>query len=497
MSLIARKLNSIHKKLRRRKFIANASAYISSNVLLKSASFLLIPIWTRFLTPADYGIIGTLGAYGGVLMPLLMMGLHGAAVRHYYDYKDNPIRRKGYVTSVMLFQMLFSTFLIIMLNIWGPALWARFTSENIPFDPYVRLMLWYVCVANWIHIPKSLYQAQQKARSYVYIGYGGFLLTVIAKLVLVVGLRQGAYGYMMGQLIATVILTVVVFSFVFSEWFVPEIKWEYIRAGLTFGLPIVPHTMSGWALKASDRLILEHSVPLTELGLYNFGHMVGQVAEFLVGGISQAWSPYYYRLMENHPNPDTKIVQVVSFYIALIGGICLSGILFAGEIIYILLPSSYYGATSYISPILLGFLLLGFYLFAVQPLFYFKKTELLPILTGGVAIFSIILNIWLVPRYGAMASAWITTFAFGLRFLVFFIVSQRYQKIDYPLFRYLAPVSIIIISTFASVQLNVWGFWSLGIKLILLTSYILVAFLLLIKPYMKASLSQYLLEFSR
>ena len=71
----------------------------------------------------------------------------------------------------------------------------------------------------------------------------------------------------------------------YKNWFTWHVKWKYIRDALDYGLPLVPHALAGWALLASDRLILEHYVSLTELGLYNFGYKLGMVMSFLVYGI--------------------------------------------------------------------------------------------------------------------------------------------------------------------------------------------------------------------
>jgi len=118
----------------------------------------------------------------------------------------------------------------------------------------------------------------------------------------------------------------------------------------------VPHGIASWILQASDRIILQRFVPLAEVGLYNFGYTIGMGMQFLVMGINQAWSPHYFRLMKAESGADAKIVRAVSVYISLIGGICLAGVLFAGEIVHLLMPPRFYGAVPYIAPVLAGYL---------------------------------------------------------------------------------------------------------------------------------------------
>jgi len=165
----ARQRNTYWKKLKHHKLVTNATVYISGHVLQKGVGFLLLPLWARFLTPDDYGITGTLAAYSGVLSAILMMGLYGAVVRHYFDYENDLENQKEYITSVLLFQIIVAFIIILLLDVSGPVLWKYFTAGNIPFRPYVRLMLWTVYIGIVIQIPLAIYRAQQKARAYVII----------------------------------------------------------------------------------------------------------------------------------------------------------------------------------------------------------------------------------------------------------------------------------------------------------------------------------------
>ena len=66
--------------------------------LQKAVSFLLLPVWTIYLTPSDYGIMGTLNAYGNVLNILLMFGIYGAVTRYYFDFKQDHEAQCRYVS---------------------------------------------------------------------------------------------------------------------------------------------------------------------------------------------------------------------------------------------------------------------------------------------------------------------------------------------------------------------------------------------------------------
>lgn len=468
-------------RFKQHRLVTTASVYVSGYVLQKAASFLLIPVWARFLTPQDYGITGTLLAYGGVLATVLGLGLSGAVVRHYYDHAADRTQLGRYITSVILFQVAMPGLVVVALDIWGPTLWARFTANTIPFHPYVRVMLWATYVDLLSQIPVALYQAQQRATQFMSVQYSRFLLGVATSVLFVIALQLGAYGVLLSQLVAGTLVSGTVLYLAGRTWFTRHVSWGYVRSALGYGLPLVPHALASWVLQAADRLILERFVSLTELGLYNFGYTLGMGMQFLVIGINQAWTPHYFRQMQADPEAEGKVVRVASIYVALVGGACLAGVLFAGEIIYLLMPGSYLGAAPYVPPVLTGYLLLGFYYFASAPLFYFKKTRVIPMLTGTAAAVNVAGNLLLVPRLGAIASAWITMITYGLLFLLAFRAGRRYQRIAYPLVRYALLTGLILIATVAATPLGIFAMPGIALKAALVILYAATAYLILLR----------------
>ncbi len=318
----------------------------------------------------------------------------------------------------------------------------------------------------------------------MYVQYSRFLLGVATSVLFVIALQLGALGVLLSQLVAGILVTVTVLYLAGRTWFTRLISWHYVREALGYGLPLVPHALASWILQAADRLILERHVSLTELGLYNFGYTLGMAMQFLVVGINQAWMPHYFRLMKADPDARKKVVRVASIYVALVGGVCLFGVLFAGDIIRLLMPVSYLGAERYVPPVMTGYLLLGFYYFASAPLFFLKKTRLIPLLTGAAAAVNILGNIWLVPDYGAMASAWITMLTYGLLFLLAYLVGQRYQRIAYPQAKYGFFIGLILVATVAATPLDTIGGPGLGAKMALTIIYAAAAYLFLLRPQM-------------
>jgi O-antigen/teichoic acid export membrane protein len=469
--------------LKSHKLITNTGVYVLGNALQQALNFVLIPVYTRFLTPEEYGITGVTLAVGGVLTSILGFGIYGSVARHYYDYKDAPEQLKQFITTNFLFLVLVAGGVTLALNYWGELLWFKITSGQVPFSPYMRIVLWTSYATILLQVPLALYRTQQKAASFMIAQLSSFSLSLTATILLVVVWRMGAVGQLLGRLVAFGATATVLSGLLIRHWFSPYLRWRDLSISLAFGLPLIPHQLSGWALTSIDRILLEPRIPLADVGLYNLGYQIGLVMLVLVTSINMAWSPYYYNLMKSAANPERRIQQVTALYTAIVGGICLVGVLFSREILFLLAPPRYYAAAQYAPLIMFSYLLNGYYYFASMPLFYYKATHWVPVITVTSALLNIGLNLWWIPLWGAFGSAWATLVAYAATLVIAYLMGQHWQKLDYPLPRFGVMNGVILIGVLlatyvtAEVQLRdlVW-------KFVVLLLFAGVAYLWLIKP---------------
>jgi O-antigen/teichoic acid export membrane protein len=294
---------------------------------------------------------------------------------------------------------------------------------------------------------------------------------MMAVLYFVVVRKMGAHGQLLGDVIANSVAAIILIGLMFKERFSWQLNWDHLRVSLAYSLPLIPHLVSGWALNAIDRILLESGVALSDLGIYNLAYQLGMAMSILVFSINQAWVPYYYNLMKREKNPELVINRVVVFYAAGVGGICLLGALFSPELVRWVAPARYQGAERFVPPILFAYLLQGFYYFASAPIFYYKHTKLIPLVTLVGATVNILLNLWWIPIAGAMGSAWATTIAYGLVLLLAYFMGRQYQRLELPLLNLSILISLIftgvLISTttfgFVDQSINILSFIKLSV----------------------------------
>jgi len=432
--------------------IKESAIYGIGNVGQKIIAFLLVPIYTRFLTPSDYGIVAVTSALSSMLVIFLDMGLRGAIVRHYYKYAHSPQEVRQYLGTVFIFFLLASISGVAALNFWGEPLF-RNLFENIPFRLYVQLTLWSALFTASGGILLSLYRAREQAIRYVSLQIGQLVLSSGLIILFVVGLRQGALGKIQGEFFSWLC-----FFCVFTVLILRESSLSFsmskLRSALVFGLPLVPHAVAGWALVAADRLLLERMTPLSEVGLYNLGYQVGMVPSLAFSAIEFAWSPMFYNIASTKNKREAAQIfsQLFRLYAIFASTLVIGVFLFAKEIIAIIATEPFRDAYIVVPPVAVGYLFQGLYFMSVTPIFYTERTATMPLLTGTAACVNIVLNLLWIPKLGILGASYATLVSFAVLFGLAHSLAQRYYWIPHD-YRKLVGIGLLVTGVYFLNQL--------------------------------------------
>lgn len=460
------------------KIVSNSIVYVAGNFIQKFIVFLLIPVYTYYLSPGDFGIIGLATTVEGILAILFGLGLRSSVARYYYDFSGDRERLKQYITSNFLFLILISFLVTWSIHLIGDSVWRTITSGQIAFNPYIEMVIWSAFSMIIINFSTTLYQTQQNAKGFVIAQLAIVLINLAFTIYFVVILRYGAQGQLLGRMISNGIMAVVLAILLLKDWFTCHLHPDDIKSSMIFGFPLVFHGLFAWALGSIDRIMLEPNIQLSELGFYNLGYQIGGVLTAFLVSINQAWVPYYYSIMqEDENNALGKINPIANLYIILFGFICLIGMLFSSEILSLISSPRYASAALYVPLILLAALFNGYYFMASTPIFYGKKTSWIPIMTGLSAALNIGLNLLWIPRYGALGSAWATLISYAVLAIIAYFLGKRLKPLDISL-KWFCLLNILLLGcsylmTYISMdQLVGWI-----IKIALIATYILVAYL--------------------
>ena len=433
---------------------SQSSLYTFGELLRSSLSFLLLPLYTRLLTPADYGILGVMVPVYSLLGILMALGLPAAMLRFYFDHDDEEARAR-YVSTVSAAMISSGLLIGLVMTALGPWLFGLLLP-NVSFNPYVLLVVWNAALSTISLAPMTLFRARQQAQYFILFTLVDFLLNTSLILFLVAGQRQGALGSLRGQLLSAALMAVP------SLWILLRtaalgringhslgrvLSWEALRPSLLFGLPLLPNLLGTWVLNVSDRIVLDSLVSKEAVGLYTLGYQFGILLNLISVALNNAWTPFFYQNAGERKN-DTMLGTFITYQTLLFTLLALAIALLGREAIEIIAAPAFWPAYQVTPWIALGYLARFLVFFPVNGLLFRKRPQWMAVATLLAAAANITLNLLLVPRFGIMAAAFNTFAAFLLLLALVAPVSQRAFPIRYE-FKRLAWLIGLALALFA------------------------------------------------
>jgi len=425
--------------------VRNSIIYSTAAVVTKLGSFLLLPVWTAYLSPAEYGVIGTMSAYIAMCTPLLLLGIPNAAIRQYVDYIDDEKNWGAYVGSNLIVLMLVSLPIYMLVVLFGEGAWSKMTSGDISFYPYVPLAGYIVILSMLLRYVQATMQARQKAHQEVMVTFTLFVLTSIIGLTAVIRFSVGPIGYFIGFAISATMVTILLVLFIGKTWITSSLSIDYAKKALKYGLPLVPLAISAWVMHFSDRILVESVTGLAQAGIYNVSSNGALIMLFIVMSTNKAWTPQYFLLMKNEV-PGTKMATVVSACVVLYSIMAIGLIVVGVPVLVKMLPLAYSGLVQLLPPIVLGYVMFGLYHLSVKPLLYLNQTGKMSLMMVVGAGMNICLNLYYIPKYGAVAAAWTTLASYSSMLVMAMIVTRGKHKVNYPFLKYVVMLLLVFLS---------------------------------------------------
>ncbi len=447
-----------------------SSTYAFGDILMKGIGLLLLPLYTAYLTPNDYGILSIATVVSAITAIILTLGLNGSALRYYYKLEGTE--RKNFYGTLWIFLILFPGIIFFLIELSGGKLFNQLFSQ-VSYNPYLRLALWtsYITVA-FTTLPRELFKASERAKTYVALNIGQFLFAVGMTIWFVVILKKGAEGALWARLIGTAAIGLISALLLWKHINL-NFDFNLLKQALLYGLPFMPHFLAHWVLGTSDRVILERYVSLSEVGIYSVGYTIGSVMLMFAVAGNNAMIPLFGKLKKSDNNINiTKLMKMVTYYILVMTIIGLGIALFSKEMIYLLTPKSYHQAIFVVPWVVLGCFFMGLYFTPMSILqFISGNTKPIPFCTGIAAGINIALNLWLIPKYGMIVAAITTAFSYFVMFLGIFVSANYNTPLPYEYRRISLIMSIGVLTFFLA--------WNLASERILLSIIVKFSFILL------------------
>jgi O-antigen/teichoic acid export membrane protein len=383
-------------------FLRGPSVYFLGSGLNQIFPLLLLPILTRYLDPAAYGVAALF--MGAVQMSSLVVGFggHAAVARAYHEFPRATIHR--YVGS--LFVMLAATLVVALVPalIWRDALGGALglPAGLIAVVP-VTASATFVSLTNL-----ALWQAEQRPVPYVAYATARAAAYFVGALILVVGAGLSWQGMVGAQIGTALVFAGVSVAILVRRGYLGR-AWGRAEARhiLRFAGPLIPHQIARFGQNWADRFFLVGLLGLEAAGLYAVAASLARVMDMAVDSYAKAWTPHVYAAMKRGgETARIRLVRQSYLYMAMIAALALLSWLVIPPLAPILLGPGFQAAVGYVPPLLLAGLLDGWFrAFAVYTL-NAKRTELTSAATMAGAMVQVALLVPLIGRFGVAGAAW-------------------------------------------------------------------------------------------
>jgi len=408
-----------------RTLVKDSAVYAVGTIASRLVGFIMIPVYTRVLTPADYGIIETIIRLVDVIGMFLSLGLAEALLRHYYLAKTDDERHRliGTVFAVNLLVIMAGALIFYPLSPWL----TRLAFGHERYTHYVALSLLGMLIGSLIELPLTVWRAEGKPWRFTTISLLKLFTQLGTNIILVVWLRWGVWGVVMSGLLNAVLWSVVLGVLVrlrYGSYF--DKRW--LAPVLRYGLPLVPASLSQFVLHYSDRFFLVRYVSESELGLYSLAYRFGMLVSVFFGVVSRAWWPWVFEVAaatqsEYHLRRGASLLLVTATIF------CSGVILLAAPIIRLLSAPPFHAASLFVAPIALGY-----WFFVLSSVFRIgalvsNRTDVFAAANILSAAVCLILNVTLIPLFHVWGAACATLGSFMTFTLFVAIGSHRVYAI--------------------------------------------------------------------
>lgn len=433
------------------KLIKNVSLYSLGEILNKSIQFLLLPLYTNFLSPSDYGKLELTYLYGGILVILYGFIIENGYSRLFFDKKDVLYRDVLFGTSFFFKFFSGAIFLLVSIVLSDSMATQLFNFED--GSMYIILISISVYIKSLAEIPLKTLVMEKRAVRYVVNNMTYLLLSILSTVYFVVIMDLKVIGVLYGQIIGASIQLI---TLMITEW-----KWtflsfsfQYFKGMFWFSLFMIPSQLASYVTYWSNRIFLQQHTSLEDIGTFSFGYKIASIiAVLLTGPLKKAISPEIYELIDQPEECKKRIRQftLIAFLFLTIFSLVLS--MFSRELIMLMATKGYESSHEVVFILSMGYVIIGMAGIVVLPINITKKTWLITltwVLSSGI---NVLLNFLLVPSFGKAGATYATLLTFLFIIVMYFIFSERVYKVNFEYQKYLLILGLSSVSYYSSMYL--------------------------------------------
>lgn len=462
-----------------KELFSHTAIYGVGIMLNKFLSFLLIPLYTYFFSPADLGLYNLIQSLWLFIILVYVYGMETSFIRFFIDAKEENVKTEVYSTSLLLITLTSLIFSVIIYLSAGPVS-NLIGFENIEKGKYLIKILCILLFFDTIsRFPLLLLRAELKAKTYFILTVSSLIINLIFNVLFIIVFKLNVEAILYSYIIS-VIFTLAAGLVITKKFFSFKFSFKEAKELVIYGNKFIYYGLFLLLIDVSDRFFLKYYFDESIVGIYSANYRLGTVMSLAIAAFRFSWTPYFLNLSENPENK--KIISSTFTYFIFAGLFLFLFFVFFTEPLvkfsfggYSLLDPKYFSGLVIIPIILLSYFFSGLFANLNVVPFYTNKTSILFFVSLEGLVINVLMNIILIPKYQMLGAAYSTLITYAVMFLHIYFISQKLYHIKYEWrsISILTASALILFSLFYYIQ----TFLAINLKFkLLLFAFLLIAF---------------------
>ena len=394
--------------------------FLICSFLQKAISMITTPIFTRLMTPDEYGQFNVFNSWLGIATIIISLNLSSGV------YTQGLVK---YETDRPVFSSALQGLSITIIGIWVliylflQNYWNRILSLSNVQILAMFVLIWTTAVFNFWATEQRV---EYKYRALVILTLTVSLLKPLISILFVSLSKNKVVARILGIVLVELLCYTGLFAIQMrrGKQFYSRKYWKY---ALLYNLPLIPHYLSQVVLSSADRIMISNLVDDAAAGVYSLAYSVSSIMTLFNTALMQTLNPWIYQKIKAKRIEEIKPIAYISLLIIAIVNLIL--ILFAPEIIQVFAPRSYYSAIYVIPPIVISVYYMFSYDLYAKFAFYYEKSKQIMLASVIGAILNIVLNDFFIRKYGFLAAGYTTLACYIIYSIAHYFLMNRVCKL--------------------------------------------------------------------
>jgi O-antigen/teichoic acid export membrane protein len=421
-----------------RTLLKDSAVYAIPAFISRGLTLIMLPLYTRVLNPADFGSLDLFILFASIVNLTIALEVSQGVAR-FYASEPNPERKMLYASSAFWFTFgCYAIFLGVMLFFSVSLVELIMGQAGLHLEFQIGLV--YIFVNGIFCLIQNQFRWELRSIHYAIVSVTMVVVTAGVSIWLAYFLQWGLVGLLVGMLSGCVVATVL------GLWWLLRSSYQFRFSGiqlkemLQFSTPLVFSGIAVWVSMYVDRMMINNFLTIDDLGIYGIGYRLASIAAMVMVGFQGALTPLIYSHFQDSSTPRQleRIFRIFLFF-ALMMFLFLT--LFAFDILVLIAPPNFYGASIVVVFLVPAILFSNMYIFS-PGIGIAKKTHWVVWinLIGGLT--NVALNYCLIPMFGITGAGMATVLSSGGIFAAYTLIGQRFYPIPHNWLRIFTAVGL-------------------------------------------------------